>query len=314
MAEGHLEKAQPGAPFRPRASDWNAFIDAANYTRSAGRMGTGPSGALLPPGVVWVRNSTATDYEKYDALWLANQKVAITPSQNETEFESQMMLRVGGVRDSDYDYGVPYVVLLDPLPANGYGRAMIAGTMVTRLNVAYRYHRYATLVQGESRLTTVPLGDARIVWLDGGSKSERWGIVQFPVEHGQQILVSSAVDIADGYCCAISCGSGSANPPQWIATLSKPTADSQQNVIAYSGAGLKAGVTGRFSMRVTPIVRLLVDVGQDYAVLNGYEYGSVAGSWSVVRGNSGFVAIGQETVNGVVYGYFYPAMTGLPTV
>ena len=35
MAEGHLQKTKPGEPFRPRASDWNAFVDAADFARRA---------------------------------------------------------------------------------------------------------------------------------------------------------------------------------------------------------------------------------------------------------------------------------------
>lgn len=293
MAEGHLQKTKPGEPFRPRASDWNAFVDAADFARNAGAMGFGPVGEALPTGVIWLRNDSGVDVDTFGALNVDD--VIVSAADNVSEFRSRIAF--GGSLSGS----LPLAVLLEPIPNGSYGRAMTHGITQAKVNIVSELHGYASLPTGDALLESAPLGEVRILWKESGT-GEKWAVVLLTADHGQAIRVypkNEGETLVDGHVYSIAKRSDSA---QWTFDLGLPSEDDQPNVIAY--AGPTVGDDGGY-MRVTPIVRALVDLFGDPSVLVGYEYGPLTGSPKLWRGHTGFVAVGQETIGGDVYGYFY---------
>jgi len=118
-----MRKVIAGQPLQIPAATFNSMLDAAEDLR-ARRMAQGVL-ALRPDtkaGLVLVCNQSGADCDQFDVLGIGG--VAITPVDNPDEFSSRFVLN-GILPTSDSDQ--KFCVLQEPVAANEYGVAMVAG-------------------------------------------------------------------------------------------------------------------------------------------------------------------------------------------
>ncbi len=171
-----MEKVRSGEAVSIRASTWNAFIDAANFTRQArqNRLGEGLKSGL-GFGIVLVKNCEERTYERFAALSVTG--VCVTADANEDEFVScQPVLQ--GSRVTDERVERPYVILQEPLEAGAVGRAMLMGVTPAKVVVNDPEDGYAVPKAGsDGSLESAATGVARILWKGSGSGA-RWCLLQ----------------------------------------------------------------------------------------------------------------------------------------
>ena len=197
-----MEKVRSGEPVVIRASTWNAFIDAANYTKEMRQNQRGRAlRSGVGAGVVLVRNAEPETRDRFTALVLCD--VAVPPNVNEDEFVSCAPVFVGQKMTSERE-GRPYAVLLEPLAKDQIGRAMVLGIVPAKVTVNDADDQYAVPTPNSpaGALESAPTGVARIVWKAGGSGSQ-WALLQLGGAGG-----GSGGDRA--YMCKVTGGSASA--------------------------------------------------------------------------------------------------------
>ena len=126
----------PGIP----AEGWNAAMDAAQYVRDA-RLAQGVGGvpAFRQPGVVLVKNVSGADVERFGVLALGD--ALLDPDDEDALPEYQRQVAVEG---DVADAGETLVgVLLEPIPEDGIGRAVVAGACVAKVRVTSDSHEFA---------------------------------------------------------------------------------------------------------------------------------------------------------------------------
>ena len=172
-----MEKVKAGDSIVIKASTWNAFIDAANYTKAQRqmRLGKGLSHGL-DVGIVLVKNGTDTLHERFSALVLSG--VCVTPETNEDEFVSCPPVFQGLKMTEDRE-GRPFCVLLEPLESKEIGRAMVLGVTPAKVTINDSEDEYASPKTGSDKgeLESSSTGVARILWSASGAGTQ-WCLLQ----------------------------------------------------------------------------------------------------------------------------------------
>lgn len=194
-----LKKVSPGQPFRPLASTWNQFVDAANAY--AAQSGPGMSGGESPwqrnPGSVWVLNNTSAVLSQYSVVGLSGLAGHVPASPPWTPDDASLVV-----------FGVDYVtpgltpsVLQQALAPGEIGRAVVSGVTPAYVYVEFEGHEWGYR-KGDEYFTTTygpfysaPSGEARILWRAGG--------VGY-----QQAVVLLGEAPAHGRCASFSCIGG----------------------------------------------------------------------------------------------------------
>jgi hypothetical protein len=177
-----MEKVKTGEKVVIRASDWNSFIDAANYTKTERQNQAGKGlKSGLSAGIISIKNcEEETDYPIYSALVLTG--ICVTPEVNENEFLSCPPTFEGRGMTKERE-GMPFAILQEPIAAGEIGRAMLFGVTPARIHVTDKTAQYATPVETTSdslsigNLVTTETGTARILW-KAGEGNEQWVILQ----------------------------------------------------------------------------------------------------------------------------------------
>jgi hypothetical protein len=177
-----LAKVHPGDPLRIPAHDYNAMVDAAR----AHRRSAHPVAALLrerrpadttTPGVVWVRNASGGDVDRFGVLGVAG--VVIDPTTDAASEASFTGNPGGPLLDGDTPDAAThttFVIAQEPIASGRIGRAVISGMTIAKLD------------DGSTAATTAGMGDsvdelvagapgAAIVWQDG-TGSDAWALVR----------------------------------------------------------------------------------------------------------------------------------------
>ena len=172
-----MEKVKSGDTVVIKASTWNAFIDAANFTKEQrqNQLGKGLKSGLAT-GIVLVKNAEGEQRDRFTALVLND--IAIPPNVNEDEFVSCPPVFIGQKMTEERE-GKPYAILLQPLAAGEIGRAMVLGITPAQVTIQDADDQYAVPTPGSSTgaLQSDATGVARIIWKAGGSGSQ-WCILQ----------------------------------------------------------------------------------------------------------------------------------------
>lgn len=172
-----MRKVRSGESITIKASTWNAFIDAANFTQSTkqNRLG-GSLKSGIGAGIVLLKNCESQTYDRFSALVLTG--ICITPETNEDEFISCAPVFEGNKMTEDRE-DRPYAVLLEPIAAGEIGRAMLLGITPAKIKVNDSEDSYAVPLVGSStgEMESSQTGVARILWKGSGSGTQ-WCLLQ----------------------------------------------------------------------------------------------------------------------------------------
>ena len=197
-----MEKVRSGEQLVIKASTWNAFIDAANFTKEQrqNQFGKGLRSGV-GAGVVLIKNAEPELRDRFTALVLND--IAVPPSANENEFVSCPPVFIGQ-KMTDEREGRPYAILLEPVAAGAIGRAMVFGIVPAKVSIQDADNQYAVPTPNSSAgaLQSDSTGVARIVWKAGGTGAQ-WCLLQLGGAGG-----GSGGDKA--YMCQVNGGSQSA--------------------------------------------------------------------------------------------------------
>ena len=179
-----LKKTQAGQTLEIPAEAYNAFIDAVRDVR--GRRHDVAQDATEPlrqSGIVKVRNKSGGDRDRFDILMIDDP--IIGPTDNLQQYKNQVAFE--GYTPSEQaepaDKKEPiechkFVVLLEPLPVDGIGRATISGVSVARVNVIRETDSFADIEIGNTAsLRSVPFGTTSILWKEPGL-GVKWAVVR----------------------------------------------------------------------------------------------------------------------------------------
>ena len=172
-----MEKVKAGDTVVIKASTWNAFIDAANFTKEQrqNRLGKGLRSGVSA-GIVLVKNAESELRDRFTALVLND--IAVPPGVNEDEFVSCPPVFIGQKMTEERE-GKPYAILLEPLAHDQVGRAMVLGIVPAKVSIKDGEDQYAVPTPGSSSgaLESSPTGVARIVWKASGTGTQ-WTLLQ----------------------------------------------------------------------------------------------------------------------------------------
>jgi len=174
MAGDSHKHVHPGDPLKIPAATFNSMIDAAAAHRArAHDVRQLPQPSVPHNTVLLVQNSSGADRDRGEVLGIDG--VVISPTDNQDEFEQRFAL--DGVTPTA-DHTGKFVVLAEPIPASGLGRAYVAGACPVQIDVKDESHLYADVTDGEaSKLTSGALGSALILWAESGTGT-KWAVVQ----------------------------------------------------------------------------------------------------------------------------------------
>jgi hypothetical protein len=176
-AEFFMNKVKPGQSFEVKAETWNAFIDAAIFTKNQSNSGNAGSRSGVGGGVVLVRNEESSDFPQFGAIALTDMPIKPSSTENIQEFKCRPPLFFGRRVTAAYE-SYPYAITLEPIPALSVGRALVLGVTPAQVRIVDSTHAFAvpdaSVIGG---LTTAASGVARILW-KYGSSGMQWAMLQ----------------------------------------------------------------------------------------------------------------------------------------
>jgi hypothetical protein len=126
-----IQKVQPGQRVRPRASDFNAFADAANSIQS---QQFGQESASRPGGastdIIYIKNTCGAARERFEILALG--EPLFLPADAPDQFKNQVVFN--GVTPVEGMRPGAFAVLLEPLADQAIGRAQVSGVTPALIN------------------------------------------------------------------------------------------------------------------------------------------------------------------------------------
>jgi len=231
-----FEKVTPGQPVKFSATQWNAFVDAARLARGVrSDIGGGSVEQFRQADIIKIRNDSGSPLGRFSVLGIDSPVFSPTGSAAEQQaFQNQVLLSC--ITPTSSHRG-KFVILMDPVPADGIARAWVAGTCAVLVNVIDEDHSCADIVAGDyNRLQSSRTGSAQMLWRAGGL-GEQWAVIRFGATCGgtaSGVLTDCdcpedeyEVDV-DCFGCTYGYGPTTVMPKYWIATI----LDSQANPYA----------------------------------------------------------------------------------
>ena len=160
-----FQQVASGEPVRPamafNAEFRNATAEAIRHARTRRPTGTCRDGADERGDVVWIQNISTTDRDRGDVM--AVKKPVFTDDDNLEEYTYNLHLEAIIARECDRGQ---FVVLLDAIPSQGFGRAVISGLAQVRVDFGIdgSYLRFADVKSGTAILQAGTTGSAQILW------------------------------------------------------------------------------------------------------------------------------------------------------
>jgi hypothetical protein len=182
MGQGRVNPGQKlTTAFSARA--WNRAQDAADIV--LGDRGGVAQGAGLSYGrplhVVTVRNSSSQAVPRFGVLSISG--VVIDPNtseETEATFADRPVLT--GVAPNPAFYGDKFVVCLEPIANNAFGRAIIGGMFACKVRINNVNHNYAMpLSNDRTQLQSTSCGPVLLIWKDTADwtapyEDDRWAV------------------------------------------------------------------------------------------------------------------------------------------
>jgi hypothetical protein len=167
-----FRRVQGNEPLVIPAAAWNACLDVAEaHRRNSHNQGQRDAQAVSAAGTdVTVRNQTGDDLGRLMVLGISG--VAISEADNAEEFIGRPVL--DGVTPAAATHAGRFVVTLEPIRADGLGRARLVGLVAVNVNITSTDHRCAEVTDANySRLTSAATGSARILYAPAGTGVKR---------------------------------------------------------------------------------------------------------------------------------------------
>lgn len=159
MTPSSSDYVAPGEPFKPSASLWNEFVDAAKISAQSrlGRTGAGTPGAWgETASVARVKNTTGSAIPAHRAVKPTSVLSDLTEGR---EFTRHPVLVVAlPAAETDLVF-----VTLDPIPNGEIGRAAVMGLALIEVSVSNTSHLFAKPASGGVGLVSAPRGPIRLV-------------------------------------------------------------------------------------------------------------------------------------------------------
>lgn len=172
-----LEKVKVGQDFKVKAETWNAFIDAAVFTKNQSHSGNSRSESGISNGVILVRNEEGSDFPQFGAIALTDMQIKPSTTENILEFKSRPPLFTGRRITATYE-NYPYAITLEPIAALSVGRALILGVIPAQIRIVDSTHTFVVPdTSAIGGLMTAANGVARILWKYGTSGTQ-WSMLQ----------------------------------------------------------------------------------------------------------------------------------------
>jgi hypothetical protein len=182
MSQGRIKAGQKiGTAISARA--WNRAQDAADIVLKD-RGGAEPgenAGFGRPLHVVIVKNNSSQAVPRFGVLSISG--VAINPNTSEaTEntFADRPVLT--GAAPNAAIYGDKFVVFLEPIANNAFGRAIIGGMFACKVRINNTNHNYAMpLLNDRTQLQSTSCGPVLLIWKDIADweapyEDDRWAV------------------------------------------------------------------------------------------------------------------------------------------
>jgi len=130
--------------------------------------------------IISVHNISTKDLRSGEILGLGDSHAKTDdPSfQSEIEFRRSIVIE-GDIPDIALHIGM-FCVLLEGIAADDFGRAVIYGAAVCKVNMNNKDDKYAEILDDdETKLDSTPIGTARIQWVDpsGDGTGEKFAVV-----------------------------------------------------------------------------------------------------------------------------------------
>lgn len=174
-------RVEPGQPISQAfsAAGWNRAQDAADRIMGV-RTGVDAPASRIGVGgstVVTVRNNTGSNLPIYSIVGISGfENSSGFFFQQEAAFGSTPIL-TGGIPTG----GANVAILLEPLEANAYGNAAVAGAFPVRVHLRSTSHRFLTSFSGDTlTMKTSNCGYIRLLATSGAGQGEwKWGMGAF---------------------------------------------------------------------------------------------------------------------------------------
>ncbi len=161
-----FKRVQSGQKLVIPAVTWNSVMEATEAYFRRGRDLDRPR-PPLGSGTVLVYNDCGEALNEFSALSIDGP--VIDPGDNADAFASRVAV-IGSQAVTGFHPG-GLVVLQEPVPAGGLGRAIIAGSTLALVNVTSTAHRFATLAVGSYSLASADSGPVQILWAPGAGEA-----------------------------------------------------------------------------------------------------------------------------------------------
>jgi predicted RecA/RadA family phage recombinase len=171
-----LKKVRPGDPVRITAKAWNRVLSSVDTQPAL----TGPQAQYARHNfTALVRNNTGADLGRWGVMAITG--VAVNPvTDGRAQFEASPML-VG--ETPTVSTGGAFCVAVEPIPAGKFGRAAIDGVVQVKLDIQSQSDNFARTKASTAELQTAGIGDAIILYKEGGIGTGKWGLVRM---HGAE--------------------------------------------------------------------------------------------------------------------------------
>lgn len=190
-----LRYVQAGEPWVPDAGQWNAIVDGLR--RKDRRDPRRPDVSFVVDGVnvVWVKNSSGAARSQFDVLAL--KQPLFLPSA------------AGWLDEVVWDTLEPAwpthhgkaAILIEPIPSNGVGRAVIGGQSHATIKMVESWHEWCDVGSSpdQYKLISRPEGSIRILWVESGTGSGKKAYVSYGLPAARTIdCVAPATGLAFG--------------------------------------------------------------------------------------------------------------------
>lgn len=176
-----LRRLKPGD--RPKASEWNAIVDALSRVEVSSDRASGPPRLPFDADVVLVSNGTGGDFEQFAPFGLT---VSATPTFNPTtaaaipsyQMHRAMQMQVPSYAGFATQTHGRLGITLDPIRSGKIGRAILSGVAPCKIDIVASGHQYADLKHSDkTQLQSRSQGPCQILWRESGTGT-RWAIVR----------------------------------------------------------------------------------------------------------------------------------------